>query len=233
MIAIPEIDWVRIEAGSFEMGDNFDEWLKFERPVHTVYLDSYYISKYEVTFEQYDMFCDATGRNKPSDQGWGRGKRPVINISWDDAKAFCDWLSLETLQAIRLPTEAQWEKAARGTDQRKYPWGNGVPNKKLANYDSNVEKTMPVGSYPVGISPYGVHDMAGNVHEWCLDWNDSGYYSVSPSRNPQGPSSGIFRVIRGGSWNCSRILIRCMARHFNIPMRGNYRKGFRCVRIEN
>ncbi|MBN1272960.1 MAG: SUMF1/EgtB/PvdO family nonheme iron enzyme [Candidatus Aminicenantes bacterium] len=194
------IDWVEVPAGWFKMGDNFNEGGSDEQPVHDVYLNGYYVSKYEVTFEQYDMFCDAAGRIKPDDEGWGRGQRPVINVTWHDAKAFCDWLSDITGKDIHLPTEAQWEKAARGTDQRRYPWGNSDPNNNKANYNDNVGKTMPVGSYPAGVSPYGAHDMAGNVWEWCHDWYDSGYYSSSPSHNPQGPSSGSDRVSRGGSW---------------------------------
>lgn len=228
---VPQIKWVSIPAGSFLMGDIFRGGNANKRPVHTVYLNSYSISMYEVTFDQYDMFCDATGRSKPSDYGWGRGRRPVINVSWQDAKAFCDWLSLKTGQTIRLPTEAQWEKAARGTDQRKYPWGNGDPNSSLANYNVNVGKTMLVGSYPSGVSPYGVHDMAGNVWEWCLDWYDSGYYSVSPGSNPQGPSSGKYRVLRSGAWNQGPTNIRCAFRGYGLAEVGDNNEGFRCVRI--
>ena len=198
---IDSFDLVKIPAGWFKMGDNFNEGSISERPVHDVYLDTFYISKYEITFDQYDFFCEDTGRSKPLDNdGWGRGERPVINVSWNDAKAFCDWLSDKTGKNIHLPTEAQWEKAARGTDQRRYPWGNSAPNSNLANYYSNVGKTVPVGSYPAGASPYGLHDMAGNVWELCQDWYDSSYYSTSPSRNPKGPSSGSIRVRRGGNW---------------------------------
>ncbi|TES92891.1 MAG: hypothetical protein E3J87_03715 [Candidatus Cloacimonadota bacterium] len=169
IISFPEIEWVQVPAGYFEMGDNFNEGAGHELPVHTVYLDTYYMSKYEVTFEQYDAFCDVTGRSKPSDYDWGRGDRPVIWVSWNDTKAFCDWLSARTGENIHLPTEAQWEKAARGTDQRRFPWGDRSPDSSLANYGENNMKTMPVGSYPLGVSPYGIHDMAGNVHEWCSD----------------------------------------------------------------
>ena len=157
------ITWIDIPAGDFQMGDNFNEGNSDERPVHTVYLDYYKVSRYEVTFDQYDRFCDDTGRRKPDDLGWGRGNRPVIDVSWDDANAFCDWLSQKTGKNIHLPTEAQWEKAARGTDQRRYPWGNSSPDSTKCNYDQNEMRTQPVGSYPPGVSPYGVHDMAGNV----------------------------------------------------------------------
>lgn len=221
------VEWVQVPAGSFEMGDNFNEGLYFEQPVHTVYLDTYYISKYEVTFEQYDAFCDATGRTKPDDMGWGRGDRPVIWVSWNDAKAFCDWLSEKTGENIHLPTEAQWEKAARGTDQRRYPWGNGSPDSTLANYDNNVGKTMPVGSYPAGVSPYGIHDMAGNVWEWCSDWYDGDYYSISPPNNPQGPSSGYCRILRSGAWSWLATAIRSACRGSEYPSYNYSHVGFR------
>jgi formylglycine-generating enzyme required for sulfatase activity len=224
---LPTIEWVSIPSGSFKMGDNFNEGSSAEKPVHEVYLSSYSISKYEVTFEQYDKFCDATGRTKPSDEGWGRGKRPVIHVTWDDAKAFCDWLSSQTGESIHLPTEAQWEKAARGTDQRRYPWGNGAPNSSLANYNNQVGKTMPVGSYPNGKSPFGVHDMAGNVWEWCSDWYSSTYYSVSPGSNPQGHSSGSDRVLRGGFWSRNAYLLRSAYRASGYPSDQYGSVGFR------
>jgi len=224
---IPAIKWVRVPAGTFEMGDNFNEGESDEWPVHTVYLDTYYISKYEVTFEQYYVFCNATGRIKPSDEGWGRGKRPVMNVSWEDAKAFCDWLSSITGTNIHLPTEAQWEKAARGTNQRRHPWGNKSPSSSLANYNRNAGKTMPVGSYPSGVSPYGIHDMAGNVWEWCLDWYDSDYYSRSPRNNPQGPSVGSTRLRRGGGWVSKTYYIRSANRGRDDPSYRYNDIGFR------
>ena len=224
--SFPEIEWVQVPAGSFEMGDNFNEGYSHELPVHTVYLDTYSISKYEVTFEQYDAFCDATSRTKPGDEGWGRGARPVINVTWNDAKAFCDWLAGETGENIHLPTDAQWEKAARGTDQRRYPWGDGLPNSNLANYSDNVGKTMPVGSYPSGVSPYGIHDMAGNVNELCNDWFDYNYYKISPTNNPQGPSSGSAHVERGGGWHSNASYIRS-AHKVGSGTYGGYFIGFR------
>lgn len=223
------IQWIDIPKGEFRMGDNFDdgEGEINEQPVHTVYLEAYKISKFEVTFEQYDTFCEATGRNKPDDKGWGRGDRPVINVSWDDAKAFCDWLSGETVKNIHLPTEAQWEKAARGTDQRKYPWGNAPPTCDLTNYDLCLSHTMPVGSYPGGVSPYGVHDMAGNVWEWCSDWYDAGYYSISPGNNPTGPAAGVDRVNRGGAYTSLYNQLRCSHRNSALPSEFMKYLGFR------
>lgn len=226
-VEILDVEWLDIPAGEFQMGNNFGNGLRDERPVHTVYLDAFKISKYEVTFEQYDKFCEETGRSKPNDNGWGRGNRPVIYVSWDDARAFCDWLSLKTGKNIHLPTEAQWEKAARGTDQRKYPWGNTPPSSDIANYNEYVRTTMPVGSYPSGASPYGAHDMAGNVWEWCSDWYDSAYYTISPSNNPTGPASGSKRVVRGGSWKEEADDISTFHREDSAPANTIPRTGFR------
>ncbi|MBL7082594.1 MAG: SUMF1/EgtB/PvdO family nonheme iron enzyme [Candidatus Aminicenantes bacterium] len=222
-----DIEWVQIASGNFQMGDNFNEGGADELPVHTVYLDTYYISKYEVTFEQYDAFCDDTSRTKPYDNGWGRGDRPVINVDYADVTAFCNWMSAETGETIYPPTEAQWEKAARGTDQRRYPWGDGAPNSGLTNYNNYVGETMPVGSYPSGVSPYGIHDMAGNVFEWCSDWYDANYYSISPTDNPPGASSGTYRVFRGGSWNNDATVIRSANRPYNTPATYGNLVGFR------
>ncbi|MCK5059320.1 MAG: SUMF1/EgtB/PvdO family nonheme iron enzyme [Candidatus Aminicenantes bacterium] len=211
------VEWIKIPAGEFKMGDNFDEGDTLDQPVHKVYLDQYYISKYEVTFAQYDKFCEKTGRTSPEDEGWGRGSRPVIYVSWHDAKAFCEWLSQKTGKNIHLPTEAQWEKAARGTDQRRYPWGNSTPSCSIANHNYCRGKTMPVGSYPDGVSPYGIHDMAGNVFEWCSDWYSPTYYSNSPYNNPQGPSSGSTRVNRGGHWRSISFDLRSADRCGDNP----------------
>ena len=180
-----------------------------EKMVHTVYLDKYYIGKYEVTVGQYKKFCEATGKTMPEQPEWNTGDNyPVVKVTWYDAKAYCDWAGL------RLPTEAEWEKAARGTDGRTYPWGN-IWDASKCNIDGTgdaYEHTAPVGSYPAGASPYGVFDMAGNVWEWCNDWSVYGYYGDSPTKNPTGPASGDFRVSRGGSWffpgNYSRVSCR-------------------------
>lgn len=171
-----------------------------EQPVHRVYLDTYYISKYEVTFDQYDAFCNATSRSKLSDSGWGRGSRPVINVSWDDAVAFCRWMSQETGKTVRLPTEAEWEKAAKGgNNSRGYTYSGSNNVDAVAWYDDNSgSKTHPVGQKSA--NELGIHDMSGNVWEWCADRYGKYYYSRSPARNPMGPSSGSRRVARGGGW---------------------------------
>lgn len=221
------IEWVTVTAGEFQMGDNFNEGEDNQRPVHTVYLDEFRISKYEVTFEQYDLFCGETNRALPDDRGWGRDNRPVIYVSWNDAQAFCDWLSEKTGKNIHLPTEAQWEKAARGTDQRRFPWGNSAPDCTLANFTGCALQTVPVGSHPNGVSPYGIHDMAGNVGEWCQDWYASGYYSVSPVNNPQGPDEGVARIFRGGGWVNSVERIRSACRASMEPSQSVNYIGFR------
>ncbi len=230
------IQWIQIPAGSFQMGDNFGDGYPPELPVHTVYLSTYFISKHEVTFDQFDAFCEATGRSKPDDWGWGRGTLPVFNITWYDAKAFCDWLSQITGKNIHLPTEAQWEKAARGTDQRKYPWGTTpAPACSLGNFDNCKGKNQPVGSYPSGASPYGVLDMAGNVYDWCQDYHSATYYQECADQgtvsNPQGPASGSYRVIRGGCFLDAAIDVRSTVRPWGgDPGRNDGLSGFRVAR---
>ena len=238
---------VEVPAGSFSMGSNDGE--NNEKPVHTVYLDKYYIGKYEVTVGQFREFVNAKGYKTDAEKSGGAyvctggswqpkadaswknpyftqsDKSPVVCVSWNDAKAYCDWAGL------RLPTEAEWEKAARGPstgsgDGRKYPWGNEW-NSAKCNSGENYENTSPVGSFSSGVSPYGVYDMAGNVWEWCNDWYDGSYYGSSPSSNPTGPSSGAYRVRRGGSWNNNDYSCRAATRNYVNPVNRNYGTGFR------
>ncbi len=221
------IEWIDVPAGEFLMGDNFNEGLDIELPVHTVYLDAYRVSKYEITFEQYDLFCEETGRSLKDDRGWGRGNMPVIYVSWDEAEVFCSWLADNTGKKIRLLTEAQWEKAARGTDQRRYPWGNEAPDCTKTNFAGCLGRTAAVGGYPSGISPYGIHDMAGNVGEWCSDWYMTEYYSTSPLTNPTGPETGVMKITRGGSWVNSADRIRSACRLTEDPVEPAAYIGFR------
>jgi len=228
---------ILIPSGEFLMGSALSEGYRNEHPQRKVYLDSYYIDKFEVTNVQYREFMRATGHKSPrdwSDYDTSRLNHPVVGVSWYDAIVYAEWAGK------RLPTEAEWEKAARGADGRKYPWGNIPPdsggrhraNYKVGKYGAadGYSTTSPVGSFPLGASPYGAMDMAGNVWEWCADWYDSAYYSKSPTKNPPGPSSGKHRVLRGGAWlNDDTSYLRCAVRGWHAPtLTFNY-VGFRCV----
>ncbi len=232
-------------------------WYECELPQHTVYVDSFEIAKYPVTVAQFEIFVKETGYRTTAEKegsGWvwtgkweirqgadwrhphgpesdvrEKAEHPVTQVSWRDAVAYCQWLSEKTGQTWRLPTEAEWEKAARGRDGRIYPWGNRQPDKSLCNYNMNVKDTTPVGRYPNGASPYGALDMAGNVWEWVADWYDANYYANSPSRNPAGPDSGEYRVLRGGSWFSLDLNLRAAFRGGNNPDFRFDGNGFRCL----
>jgi len=222
-----DIKMIHIPPGKFMMGSN--DGRDNEKPLHEVDLDGYWIGKYEVTFGQYDRYCGETGKKKPGDKGWGGENQPVINVSWDDATAYCDWLSKKTGLTFQLPTEAQWEKAARGSRGFQYPWGNDFDRTKCNSVESGLKQTMPVGSFHSGKSPYGCMDMAGNVWEWCADWYDADYYKNSPAKNPQGPLAGVYRALHGGSWGSESVLLRCAARYGDDPRGGLLYGGFRVV----
>jgi len=207
---------VHIPAGDFTIGSPGTEGNKDEHPAHKVFIKDFWLGKYEVTFEQFDFFCRETRRSLPFDEGWGRGKRPVINVTWGDAQAYCQWLTKKTGNNFRLPNEAEWEKAAR----EKYSWGNSAPTANKVNMNGRGDGfpfTAPVGSFPQGESPYGIMDMAGNVWEWIADWYDAQYYKVSPGLTPRGPASGSKRVVRGGSWKNGPQFIRSANRSSERP----------------
>jgi len=230
------ISWIQIyENQSFQMGDSFGEGEPDEQPVHEVFLNTYYISKHEISFGQYDYFCEDTNRQKPADYGWGRGNLPVINVSWNDATAFCIWLSEKTERNIHLPTEAQWEKAAKGMELRRYPWGDSSPDCSIVNYNC-YNQTKAVDMYSTGSSYYHCFNMAGNVSEWCRDIYDADYYSNSPINNPfNSPQSDYNRdfVIRGGSWDANQNLtIRCADRGYAYSSTQSNKIGFRIVKEE-
>jgi len=235
-IDIPE-GMVYIPAGNFIMGSSSGG--SNEKPQHNVYLDAYFIDQYEVTNSEYYIFWEATGKTHTPGGSWAdiaveKPDHPVVYVSWEDAQAYAEWAGK------RLPTEAEWEKAARGTDARIYPWGDDF-NMDIggatvhANYGDGgsvdgYNGTSPVGSFPTGAGIYGCSDMAGNVWEWVADWYDSAYYSKSPVNNPLGPGSGTYRVLRGGSWSYGTNYLRCASRYYNTPTAPELlRCGFRCA----
>ena len=261
---------VLVPAGDFIMGtsdsqlDEITRWkrnlreiFRHEQPQHIVYLDSFYIDKYEVTNAQFEKFVTDTGYITDAEQeGWGyvwegynewpriRGanwrsplgpgstiqskmNHPVIQVSYNDAVAYAEWAGK------RLPTEAEWEKAARGTDGRLFSWGNVWDPKKLNSWEAGPHTTTSVGSYPDGASPYGAHDMLGNVWEWVADWYYAAYYAKSLNQpNPRGPTQGVHRVLRGACWQNTRDVARCAHRdnYVSVPDFRVHLGGFRCAK---
>ncbi len=240
---------VRIPAGPFAMGtviENERLWGDTdEEPVHEVFLSEYFIDRYEVTAQEFGAFLNAhpdeaeryiriqntatlehtggTYRPRP-----GLEKHPANRVSWYGADAFCRW------RGQRLPTEAEWEKAARGTDERIFPWGNRFPHndfvtfrRKFSEYGFDV--MQPVDALPGGQSPYGVYHMAGNVWEWVGDWYEDSYYEHSPAKDPQGPEPGISKVLRGGNWYYKAYYMRTTYRFNEYPDAFKIWQGFRCA----
>jgi formylglycine-generating enzyme required for sulfatase activity len=236
-------NWVTIPAGTFLMGAQKTEDPEAhdqESPVHEVYLDAYRIGRYPVSVEEYRRFVEDDGyqagqwwkaggfggRTQPDD--WDEQllhlNRPVVGVSWYEAAAYCAWAG------VRLPTEAEWERVARGEQGRMYPWGNEEPDPGRANYDeTNLGQVTPVGLFPRGATPDEIHDLAGNVWEWVADWFAADYYGGSPRENPRGPGSGTMRVVRGGSWNGGCWFLRAACRFWNFPDYRGVPIGFRCV----
>jgi len=241
-------EMVFVHGGTFQMGS--DDGSSNEKPIHPVTVSDFYISKYEVTFEEYDAFCDTTNRDKPDDKGWGRGDRPVINVSWNDAVAYCKWLSNETGKNYRLPTEAEWEYAANGgveTNGRAYQYAGSNNIDDVAWYwDNSGSKTHPVGTkLPNSL---GIYDMSGNVWEWCEDWYKSypnsshefdytgsgnvwewceDWYKSYPNSSHEFDYTGSRRVVRGGSWSYNASSCRVADRNFSTPSGSSYNLGFR------
>jgi serine/threonine-protein kinase len=253
-----EMVMVYVPAGDFLMGAKAGDLIEDanELPQHTINLDAFWIDRTEITNGMFAKFVQATGYqtdaerfgtgtaldflqgrsswdparsgvswqhpNNPSDNIDNLSMRPVVQVSWNDASAYCKWVNR------RLPTEAEWEKAARGEDGNIYPWGNEDPNADLLNFDLLVGHLTDVGSYPAGASPYGALDMLGNAYEWVFDWYDSNYYSHSPASNPQGPISGSTHIIRGGSWNYGVVWTHTTSRSKLVPTARVETLGFRC-----
>jgi formylglycine-generating enzyme required for sulfatase activity len=210
-----------------------------EYPRHIIEIAAFYIDKYEVTNGRYLDFVKATNHRVPQNPKnptrnlWegvaipeSLADRPVVNVDWADAEAYCTWAGR------RLPREAEWEKAAKGNNDWRFPWGNVEPTNKHLNFNQKWigEKTlMPVGSYETGKSPYGVYDMAGNVWEWVNDWYDAKYYEKSPAKNPPGPENGTKKVIRGAGWQNETPTFRIFTRVDSDPTIRNESTGFRCA----
>ncbi len=249
----------RIPAGDFLMGaaDVEDD----ERPVHRVSLSEYFIGRFPVTQDDYQKFVQATGYPAPSIRGlpliavggrdtlfrelaapyeWehnhppaSHGSHPVVLVRYDDAQAYCRWLSGEIDRAVRLPTEAEWERAARGgVEGQRYPWGSDIDGTRAVYLtDAAVKRqrgTRPTGTYPP--NGYGLYDMCGNVWEWVSDWYSAEYYGLGDSKNPAGPDTGNMRLVRGGSWvNADPMMLRCAYRHKVPPDTYAYSVGFRIV----
>ena len=249
----PPEDMVLIPAGEFVMGTDSEGANADQKPAHRVYLEAFYIDKHEVTNAEYEEFILAGGYKKKefwTEEGWDfiqkfqfdagewhkietplqygensvstEPDHPVIGVSWYEANAYATWAGK------RLPTEAEWEKAARGTDGHIYPWGKEMDFSKLS-YFPHVTKLQAVGSFSGGASPYGVMDMAGSVWEWCSDWYGESYYLQGSRKNPKGPDSGENRVLRGGGWDSIRLQLRCSYRYYESEGRRTYNVGFRCV----
>jgi formylglycine-generating enzyme required for sulfatase activity len=232
---------ILIPAGPFTMGSN--EGLPNERPEHQVSLDVYYIDQYEITAGRYQKFIESANRNVPptwdDEAAQSLSDHPAVGMSWSAAAAYCKWVGR------RLPTEAEWEKAARGTDGRRYPWGHMQPFVDIANYNrglwvSEAVTLVPVNSGTEGMSvrhglkeggksPYGLFHMAGNAAEWVADWYDREFYLKTPDKNPTGPANGEKRVIRGGSWADLPTALRVTARFSAEPEFEDRTIGFRCA----
>ena len=217
----------RIPEGWFSMGSGTGQ--DNERPVRRVWIYAFDLADCQVCNAEYAHFLDATGHRPPpqwKDPCFSSPRQPVVAISWFDATAYCEWLSALTGRHFRLPTEAEWERAARGgLEQKQFPWGDDPPE-SLVNYSARWK----TGPEPVGSgerNDYGLFDIGANVHEWCSDWFDANYYAAAPDRNPQGPATGTRRASRGGSWRHYTKVSRCSARS-SIPPEFQYADyGFR------
>ncbi len=227
---------VYVPAGEILMGSAASDPAAYagESPIHPVFLKDFWIGRTEVTNAMCALCvsagaCRAPAKTTSYKRSAYYGNRdfadyPVIFVTWNDATAYCQWAGGQ------LPTEAQWEKAARGTDGRPYPWGTAGPGRDLLNYNVQVGDTTEVGRYPAGASPYGALDMAGNVWEWVEDWYQPAYFAHSPLRDPLGPDHGLGRVMKGGSWNVTAQTARVAVRGRRTPDYAYDNVGFRCVR---
>ncbi len=235
-ISNQDLEWYKQQDWCTE--ENYCQSLTYQdsMPAHSVYLDSFWVDKFEVTNDQYKKCVNEGVCTQPYEYYWitdyytseDYDNHPVINVSWVQAAEYCDWVE------GRLPTEAEWEKAARGIDGRLFPWGNQAPYDVLVDFSPNSNNMSQAGSHPAGLSYYGAMDMAGNAWEWVYDWYDESYYEVSPSKNPKGPETGQFRILRGTAQNY-RWMVNAFHRFYEPPEEPDfisYFLGFRCVMDE-
>ncbi len=252
-----EPEMVFVQGGEFYMGNDYAPGLsaRDEKPEHKVKISDFYIGKYEVTFDEFDLFCEATGYPKPDDGGFGRGQRPVINVSWYGAIKYCNWLSSRfhldkvyefsedslgmvinkvnwDANGYRLPTEAEWEYAARGgVESKGFPYPGSANLDEVAWYEANSGgKTHEVGQKKP--NELGLYDMLGNAFEWCWDYYDAKYYANSPETDPRGPDSGHERVYRGGSFKSPKEYMRITKRFHFMPNKPQGTIGFRLARTK-
>ncbi|MBE0672667.1 MAG: SUMF1/EgtB/PvdO family nonheme iron enzyme [Anaerolineales bacterium] len=223
---------VFVPEGEFLMGKG-EIRKNADSPQHIVYLDAYWMDKYEVSNAMY-LTCLQAGEctelvsDNTTYRNWIYRNHPVTYVTWEQASAYCQWAGR------RLPTEAEWEKAARGTDGRKYPWGNEAPNPRLANFDGSlIHESVSIYRYPLGASPYGVLNMSGNAREWVADWYSDDYYLVTPYSNPTGAETGTERSLRSGSYNEDKNEIAATARYRHEPQSAGLSRGFRCAEDDN
>jgi iron(II)-dependent oxidoreductase len=240
---------IRIPAGPFLRGSPPNVGLSEEHPRRTIFISEFEIDRLPVTFGDFAAFVEKNGYQDPalwSDEGWAyvqehallrprfwdepewahvHGQsQPVVGVSFYEAQAYARFAGK------RLPTEAEWEKAAAGEEGRMYPWGDDWEEGRCSFRGGAVRAAPPVGQFPLGVSPYGVWEMAGGVWEWCTDWHDEKYYTVAPERDPTGPSTGTMKVARGGAWNALPLLNRCANRNAWKPSARFSNVGFRCAR---
>ena len=232
-------EMILVEGGTFKMGHESGE--EDEMPIHEIDLSSFYIGKYEITVAQYQAFCDATGKEMASSPRWGLlPNHPIVNINFPDANEYCKWISEETGDEYRLPTEAEWEYAAKGgkmskgtADGNYYKYSGSNFIEEVAWYKADeTTKAVGTGEGDTKFMPneLGIYDMSGNVWEWCSDFYNEEYYAVSPKNNPIGPNRGNYRVQRGGSWSNAPNKVRVTFRIANIPSNAGFTDGFRVVK---
>ena len=227
---------VHFPAGEFEMGSPKGTGKKNEYPNHKVYLDAFYLDRFEVTFADFEAYLASQLKKYPTITGWVDRKaradlinKPIFGLQWKRCRNYCEW------REKRMPTEAEWERAARGIENRIYPWGNEPPDKSRANFGNCcfVEKGKvhnEVGHYEKGNTAEGISDLGGNVAEWVSDWYDKKYYKRTPYKNPKGPKKGKYHVIRGGAWNSLPMYLRSSSRYGDSDSKDYYGIGCRCAK---